>query len=48
MLRNPFPVLYLGAVATGLCNYLQTLGQRTVPAERAALIYSLDPIYAGE
>eukprot|EP01031_Cornospumella_fuschlensis_P024995 gene24995-30194_t len=41
----PWPVLYLGWVATGLCNYLQTLGQRYVPAERAAIIYSMDPVY---
>lgn len=45
-LENPFPVIYLGVIATGLCNYLQTLGQRTVPAEKAAIIYSLDPIYS--
>jgi drug/metabolite transporter (DMT)-like permease len=44
-LASPWPVVYLGFVSTGLCNYLQTLGQRRVPAERAALIYSLDPIY---
>ena len=27
------------------CSYLQTIGQRKVPAERAAIIFSLDPVY---
>jgi len=44
-IASPWPVVYLGVVSTGLCNYLQTIGQRSVPAERAAIIYSLDPIY---
>jgi hypothetical protein len=39
------PILYLGVITTALCNYLQTLGQRSVSAERAAVIYSLDPVY---
>ena len=93
-LRNPGPVIYLGAISTGLCNYLQvrhiyfilhilciviiyayvlnsinihlknkihvmstvtvpyyllhqTIGQRQVPAEKAAIIYSMDPVYGG-
>lgn len=41
----PGAAVYLGIVSTGLCNYLQTLGQQTVPAETAAVIYSLDPVY---
>jgi drug/metabolite transporter (DMT)-like permease len=44
-LANPWPVVYLGVITTGLCNYLQTIGQRRVPAEKAAIVYSLDPIY---
>lgn len=39
------PILYLAVVTTALCNWAQTLGQREVPAERAALIYALDPLY---
>ena len=39
------PILYLAVVTTALCNWAQTLGQREVPAERAALIYALDPVY---
>ena len=42
---NPWPVIYLGVVTTAVCNYLQTLGQRRVPAERAAILYSIDPVY---
>jgi drug/metabolite transporter (DMT)-like permease len=44
-LRDPAPVIYLGLVTTALCTYLQTLGQRLIPAERAAVIYSADPVY---
>ena len=32
-------------ITTALCGYLQTIGQKEVPAERAAIIYSLDPVY---
>ena len=41
-------IYVLGVIATGLCNYLQTIGQRVVPAEKAAIIYSLDPVYGGK
>ena len=44
-LSHPLPVIYLGLVATGICNFLQTLGQRVVAAEKAAIVYSLDPVY---
>ena len=36
---------YLGLVPTALCSWLQTIGQRSVAAESAALIYALDPVY---
>ncbi len=42
---NPLPIIYLGIITTALCNYLQTLGQRNVSAEKAAIIYSMDPVY---
>mmetsp|Transcript_31333 Transcript_31333/g.52864 ORF Transcript_31333/g.52864 Transcript_31333/m.52864 type:complete len:271 (-) Transcript_31333:230-1042(-) len=45
ILNHPLPVVYLGLISTALCNYLQTLGQRVIPAERAAIIYSADPVY---
>lgn len=38
-------VLYLGLVTTALCNWLQTLAQRSVAAERAAVVYAMDPVY---
>ena len=46
IIDNPLPPLYLGVIISGLCGYLQTLGQKDIPAERAAIIYSLDPVYA--
>lgn len=45
VVKNPFPIVYLGVITTALCNYLQTLGQRDVSAEKAAIIYSMDPVY---
>ena len=44
-LDNPWPSLYLGAITTSLCGWLQIQGQRIIPAERASIIYSLDPLY---
>ncbi|KAK1868650.1 hypothetical protein I4F81_011134 [Pyropia yezoensis] len=38
-------VVYLGLVTTALCNWLQTLAQRSVAAERAAVVYAMDPVY---
>lgn len=38
-------VLYLGLVTTALSNYLQTVGQKRIPAEKAAVLYALDPVY---
>ena len=37
--------LYLGLVTTALTNFLQTIGQRYVRAEKAAIIYSIDPVW---
>ena len=45
LLDNPWPPLYLGLVTTSLCGWLQVQGQRVIPAERASIIYSLDPLY---
>lgn len=39
-------IAYLAVVTTALTNWMQALGQRSVPAERAAVIYALDPVYA--
>ncbi|MCX7782225.1 MAG: DMT family transporter, partial [Meiothermus sp.] len=41
-----FSLLYLGLVASALCIWLQALGQRLVPAPQAAVIFTLEPVYA--
>lgn len=38
-------IAYLGLVATFFANYLQTVAQKSITAERACLIYSMDPVY---
>jgi drug/metabolite transporter (DMT)-like permease len=42
---HPWEIIYLSAVTTALANYIQTLAQKDVTAERASIIYSLDPVY---
>jgi len=42
---HPFNLLYLGGITTALANYIQTIAQRGVTAERASIIYALDPVY---
>ena len=37
--------LYLGGVTTAVANWIQTSAQRHVSAERASLIYAMDPVY---
>ena len=37
---------YLGLVTTALTSYLQSVGQRVIKAENAAIIYAMDPVYA--
>lgn len=39
-------VLYLGAVATALVALMQTYAQRVVPAQTAALVFVLEPVFA--
>ncbi|GGN06114.1 transporter [Thermus composti] len=39
-------VLYLGVVTTALTTWLQTWGQRYVPAPQAAILYTLEPVWA--
>lgn len=41
-----FSLLYLGLMASALCIWLQALGQRQVPAPQAAVIFTLEPVYA--
>jgi drug/metabolite transporter (DMT)-like permease len=40
------PVLYLGVVAAGLTTLLQTVAQKAVPVFQAAVLYSLEPVFA--
>ncbi len=40
------PVLYLGLIAAGLTTLLQTTAQKAVPVFQAAVIYSLEPVFA--
>jgi len=42
---HPFELIYLGAVATALTNYIQTFAQQNISAERASIIYAMDPVY---
>lgn len=44
-LKGGLGIVYLGLVTTALSNYLQAAGQKNVPAERAAVVYALDPVY---
>lgn len=39
-------VFYLGVVATALTTWLQTWGQRYVPAPQAAILYTMEPVWA--
>lgn len=43
---NISAIAYLSLVATFFANYLQTVAQKGVTAERACLIYSMDPVYS--
>jgi drug/metabolite transporter (DMT)-like permease len=38
-------LLYLSSVTTALATYIQTKAQRKVSAERASVIYAMDPVY---
>ena len=47
--RRPYPwavVLYLGLATTAATTWLQTLGQRWLPAAQAAVLYTLEPVWA--
>lgn len=40
------PLLYLGVVASAGMLFLQAVGQRHVSAEKAAVIYAMEPVFA--
>jgi drug/metabolite transporter (DMT)-like permease len=43
--RHLLPLIYLSAVTTALANFLQSKAQKHISAERAAVIYAMDPVY---
>ena len=43
--KHPFALVYLGGVTTALANYIQTKAQKGISAERASIIYAMDPVY---
>ncbi|KAL7448734.1 hypothetical protein ACHAWC_000876, partial [Mediolabrus comicus] len=45
ILHNPIQLIYLSAVTTALANYIQSIAQKEVSAERASIFYALDPVY---
>jgi drug/metabolite transporter (DMT)-like permease len=42
---HPLELLYLSAVTTALANWIQTKAQQNVSAERASVIYAMDPVW---
>lgn len=42
---HPWEIVYLAGVTTAFANYIQTKAQRNVTAERASVIYAMDPVY---
>ena len=42
---HPLELLYLSAVTTALANWIQTKAQQKVTAERASVIYAMDPVW---
>ncbi|KAL7541936.1 hypothetical protein ACHAWF_007055 [Thalassiosira exigua] len=45
IIQHPLALIYLSGVTTALANLLQSQGQRDVSAERASVIYAMDPVY---
>jgi drug/metabolite transporter (DMT)-like permease len=45
LMKHPVELLYLGGITTALANYIQTKAQGQISAERASIIYALDPVY---
>ena len=45
VLDHPLEIVYLSGVTTALANYIQTRAQQKVSAERASIIYAMDPVY---
>jgi len=45
IVEHPLALIYLSGVTTALANLLQSKAQKDVSAERASVIYSMDPVY---
>jgi len=45
IIKHPLALIYLSGVTTALANFLQSKAQKDVSAERASVIYSMDPLY---
>lgn len=45
IVTNPLQLIYLSAVTTALANYIQSIAQKDISAERASIFYALDPVY---
>lgn len=45
IISHPLPLIYLSGVTTALANLLQSKAQKDISAERASIIYALDPVY---
>jgi drug/metabolite transporter (DMT)-like permease len=43
--QHPWEMIYLSGVTTAFANWIQTKAQRDVSAERASVIYAMDPVY---
>lgn len=43
--EQPLSVVYLGVLTTAFTNWLQTIGQQSIPATTASAIYALDPLW---
>lgn len=43
--EHGWEIVYLGGVATALTNWIQSKAQKGISAERAAVIYAMDPVY---
>jgi drug/metabolite transporter (DMT)-like permease len=43
--HHPLEMIYLSGVTTALANWIQAKAQRDITAERASVIYAMDPVY---
>ncbi len=43
--EHGWEIVYLGGVATALTNWIQSKAQKGISAERASVIYAMDPVY---